>query len=270
MKKILSILLIGVLIIVSGCSSNNVNESKQKTSVYSWNRELFDDLSVMEQLSDYRIDRIHQGFFPSDFEGDEMPDLVSALRKQGIETAALFGENWSDADQVIEWTIKPLAEYNDRVGKKARINSAVYDIEWYTSGEVDEEHFADYVSLMTAVCTEAHEKGLEVIAVIPYWLPTLSTELFKQLISQVDEISLMNYIVGKEADHLVEINALAAEAGVKVESAFETQPVGGDVTESITYNQKGKDALIKAAEELREKCNVGIAYHHLSALLELK
>ena len=33
MKKILSILLIGVLIIVSGCSSNNVNESKQKTSV---------------------------------------------------------------------------------------------------------------------------------------------------------------------------------------------------------------------------------------------
>ena len=58
--------------------------------------------------------------------------------------------------------------------------------------------------------------------------------------------------------------------GVKVESAFETQPVGGDVTESITYNQKGKDALIKAAEELREKCNVGIAYHHLSALLELK
>ncbi len=172
MKKILSVVLIGVLMVLCSCGSG-VNESKQETSVYSWNRELFDDLSVMEQLKDYRIDRIHQGFFPSDFEGDEMPELVSSLREQGIETAALFGENWTDADQVIEWTIKPLAEYNDRVGKKARINSAVYDIEWYTSGEVDEEHFADYVSLMTAVCTEAHEKGLEVIAVIPYWLPTL-------------------------------------------------------------------------------------------------
>lgn len=255
---------------LSGCGSNNVNESKQETSVYSWNRELFEDVAVLEQLSDYRIDRIYQGFYPSDFLGDEMPELVSSLRKQGIETAALFGEVWTDADQVIEWTVKPIAEYNDRVGEEARVNTAVYDIEWYASGEIDEEHFADYVSLMTAICTEAHEKGLEVIAVIPYWLPTLSTELFKQLISQVDEISLMNYIVGKEADHLVEINALAAETGVKVESAFETQPVGGDVTESITYNLKGKDALIKAAEELREKCNVGIAYHHLSALLELK
>lgn len=269
MKKILSILLIGVLMVLCSCGSS-VNESKQKTSVYSWNRELFEDVTILEQLSDYRIGRIFQGFYPSDFLGDEMPELVSALREQGVETAALFGENWTDANQVIGWTIKPLVEYNGKVEEKAMINTAVYDIEWYTSGEINEEHFADYVSLMTAVCAEAHEKGLEVIAVIPYWLPAISTDLFKQLISQVDEISVMNYTAGREADNLVEINALAAEAGAKVESAFETQPVGGDVTESITYNQKGKDALIKAAEELREKCNVGIAYHHLSALLELK
>ena len=236
--------------------------------VYSWNRELFDDLSVMEQLSDYRIDRTHQGFFPSDFEGDEMPELISELRKKGIETVALFGDpSWKNADEVIEWTLKPLIEYNGKVGKEARIEKANYDIEWYLN-ENSVEAFADYVSLMTAVCTEAHEKGLEVIAVIPYWLPTVSQDLFKQLVSQADEISVMNYAVGREAENLSDICALAQ--GTKVESTFETQPVGGDVTESITYNQKGKDALIKAAEELREKCNVGIAYHHLSALLELK
>ena len=109
---------IGVLIVLSGCGSNNVNESKQETSVYSWNRELFDDLSVMEQLSDYRIDRIHQGFFPSDFEGDEMPELISALREQGIETAALFGDpSWQNADEVIDWTLKPLIEYNKRIAQ---------------------------------------------------------------------------------------------------------------------------------------------------------
>ena len=138
-KQLIILFIIPMLLFISGCGAK---PQEHQTSVYSWNRELFEDLSVMEQLKDYRIDRIYQGFYPSDFQVDEMPELVSALRKQGIETAALFGENWTDADQVIEWTIKPLAEYNDKVGKKARINSAVYDIEWYTSGEVDEEHFA--------------------------------------------------------------------------------------------------------------------------------
>jgi len=80
----------------------------------------------------------------------------------------------------------------------------------------------------------------------------------------------MNYAVGREAENLNDICALAAEAGVKVESIFETQPVDGDITENITYAPKGKDGVIEAAEELREKCNVNIAYHHLSALLELK
>ena len=264
MKKLLSILLIPMILFISGCSAKT---QEHQTSIYSWNRELFDDLSVMEQLKDYRVDRVYQGFH---FESDEIETLVSGLRKSGIETVALFGDpSWQNADDVIEWTLKPLIEYNKRVGKNARIEKANYDIEWYLN-ENSAEAFADYVSMMAAVCAEAHENDIQIILCVPYWLPTVSTDLFKQLISQADEISVMNYAVGREAENLSDIYALAAEAGVKVESAFETQPVGGDITENITYAPQGKAGVIGAAEELRGKCNVSIAYHHLSTLLELK
>jgi len=154
LKKLLSILLIPMILFISGCSAKN---QEHQTSIYSWNRELFDDLSVMEQLKDYQADRLYQGFYPSDFQGDEMETLVSGLRKSGIETAALFGDpSWHNADEVIEWTLKPLIEYNGKVGKNARIEKANYDIEWYLN-ENSIEAFADYVSLMEAVCTEAHK-----------------------------------------------------------------------------------------------------------------
>jgi len=252
-----------MILFISGCSAKT---QEHQTSIYSWNRELFGDLSVMEQLKDYRVDRVYQGFH---FESDEIETLVSGLRKSGIETVALLGDpSWQNADDVIEWTLKPLIEYNKSVGKNARIEKANYDIEWYLNGN-SAETFADYISMMEAVCTAAHENDIQVILCIPYWLSTVSTDLFKQLISQADEISVMNYAVGREADNLSDICALAAEAGVKVESTFETQPVGGDITENITYAPKGKTGVIKAAEGLREKCNVSIAYHHLTTLLEL-
>ena len=266
MKKLLSIVLIAIMAFISGCGAKP-QEQEHQTSVYSWNRELFDDLSVMEQLKDYRVDIVYQGFH---FESDEIETLVSGLRKSGIETVALFGDpSWQNADEVIEWTLKPLIEYNKRVSKDARIEKANYDIEWYLN-ENSAEAFADYVSMMAAVCAEAHENDIQIILCVPYWLPTVSTDLFKQLISQADEISVMNYAVGREAENLSDICALASEVGVKVESAFETQPVGGDITENITYAPKGKNGVLKAAEELRGRCDVSIAYHHLTTLLELK
>lgn len=261
MKKLLSVVLIAMILFISGCSAKT---QEHQTSIYSWNRELFDDLGVIEQLKDYRVDRVYQGFH---FESDEIETLVSGLRKSGIETAALFGDpSWHNVDEIIEWTLKPLIEYNKRVGKEARIEKANYDIEWYLN-ENSAEAFADYVSMMEAVCAEAHKNDIQIILCIPYWLPTVSQDLFKQLVSQADEISVMNYAVGREADNLSDICALAQ--GTKVESTFETQPVGGDIIENITYAPKGKNGVLKAAEELREKCNVSIAYHHLTTLLEL-
>ena len=114
MKKLLSIVLIAIMAFISGCGAKT---QEHQTSVYSWNRELFDDLSVIEQLKDYRVDRVYQGFY---FESDEIETLVSGLRKSGIETVALFGDpSWQNADEVIDWTLKPLIEYNKSVGKES-------------------------------------------------------------------------------------------------------------------------------------------------------
>lgn len=144
LKKLLSIVLITIMAFISGCGAKT---QEHQTSIYSWGRELFEDLSVMEQLKDYQIDRVYQGFYPADFEGEEMAELVSGLRKSGIETVALFGDpSWQNADEVIEWTLKPLVEYNKGVGKKARIDKVNYDIEWYLN-ENSVEAFADYVSV---------------------------------------------------------------------------------------------------------------------------
>ena len=176
----------------------------QTCSLYSWNRELFDNpAEVMEQLSGFNVNRVHQGFYPADFEKEATANMVSQLKDRGVEITALFGDSkWENAEEVIEWTLKPLIDYNNGVGNKAQIGSVNYDFEFYTDGRDNAEHFAAYVDLMEKVSAEAHKAGLEVIYCIPYWLPTLSEDLFKELLTQVDEISVMNYSVGQEAANL--------------------------------------------------------------------
>lgn len=125
---------------------------------------------------------------------------------------------------------------------------------------------------MEKVSAGAHKAGLNVIYCVPYWLPTLSEDLFKELLTQVDEISVMNYSVGQEAVNLKPIMKLANGAGVKVESIFETQPADGvGIIENNTYYSKGKDAVMNVAGELQNQYDgIGIAYHHLSSLLSWK
>ena len=272
MKRIISILLIGILIILAGCG---MKEEKQRTdqicSLYSWNRELFDNpAEVIKQLSEFNVNRVHQGFSPADFEKEETTVMVSQLKDIGVETTALFGDpNWENAEDVIERTLKPRIAYNNGVGSKAQIKSVNFDFEFYTEGRADAEHFAAYVDLMEKVSAEAHKAGLKVIYCIPYWLPTLSEDLFKEMLTQVDEISVMNYSVGQEAANLESIMNMARDAGVNVESIFETQPADGvGITENNTYYSKGKDAVINATGELQNQYDdLDIAYHHLSSLL---
>lgn len=126
MKKFLCVLLVGILILLAGCG---MKEEKQRTnqfcSLYSWNRELFDNpKEVMEQLSEFDVNRVHQGLSPADFEKIETATVVSQLRDIGVETTALFGNpNWEKAEDVIERTLKPLIDYNNGVGSKAQIKS---------------------------------------------------------------------------------------------------------------------------------------------------
>lgn len=272
MKRIISILLIGILILLTGCG---MKEEKQRTdqtcSLYSWNRELFDNpAEVMGQLSEFNVNRIYQGFSPADFEKEETAAMLSKFNDMGVETTALFGDpNWDNAEDVIDWTLKPLIDYNNGVGSRAQIGSVNYDFEFYTEGRDDAEHFAAYVDLMEKVSTETHKADLKVIYCIPYWLPTLSEDLFKELLTQVDEISVMNYSIGQESTNLESIMKLARDAGVKVESIFETQLAdGAGITENNTYYSKGKDAVVNAAKELQNQYHgLGIAYHHLTSLL---
>lgn len=261
------------MIVLSGCEAGTDADNRTThTSVFSWNREIFDNdpSVVMTKLSDYQIDRIYQGLYPADLEREKTAELVSGLKKLGIETVYLAGDpDWNSADDVIRWTLEPLLSYNKGIGKAAQINTICYDNEFYSGGRDDEKHFADYVAMMESVSDKAHDSGLYVIYCLPYWLPMLSEDLFKQLIAQADEISIMNYDVGREADNLTDIYAWCTEAGMKVESIFETQPGNGDdVPENITYNLKGKNAVIEAGKDLKSQYDgLSIAYHHLTSLL---
>ena len=274
MKKKLILMLVCIMVVLTGCgASTYVDNQTYNMSVFSWNRELIDNdpADVMAKLSDYHIDRVYQGLYPENFESEKTAELVSDLKGLGIETVYLAGDpDWNDENVVIEWTLDRLIAYNEGVGKRAKIETICYDAEFYSNYRADEEHFSAYVSMMEKVSSKAHDSGLHIIYCLPYWLPSLSENFFKQLIAQADEVSIMNYDVGHEADNLTDIYIWCTEAGVKVESVFETQLADGvGIMDNNTYYSKGKEAVIGAADALKDQFpDISIGYHHLTSLLD--
>lgn len=140
---------------MSGCGATTVVDNQTThTSLFSWNRELIDNdpSEVMAKLSDYHIDRIYQGLYPTDLENENTAKLVSGLQDLGIEAVYLTGDpDWNDENVVIEWTIDKLIAYNKGVGNGSEIKTICYDAEFYSNDRADEDHFSAYVHMMEAM-----------------------------------------------------------------------------------------------------------------------
>ena len=280
--KILPACILAVAILsLAGCGVNekaevkeDVTETKIAQSIYSWNKELWDNPDTIDELSSYEITRIYQGLYPSDLLSKETATLVKNMAAKGIEVTYLSGDkSWTDSDTAIDWSIKLLEDYNSGVGKHAKIDTICYDWEFYgEEGHDTEEDFRAFVEMMKPVIAYAHNIDVKVIVALPYSLAETSKECFREIASMADEISCMVYFVGEELNKIQLPYNICKEVDCQLELVLETQPPNEKwgVTEYNTYWIKGKDAMMEVVNSIKETYpDIGIGYHELTTLLEL-
>ena len=286
LKNIVIGILVAVAFIFAGCSSSNnmtydkSTDAKIYHSVYSWDRELYegDPIEVLNQISEYKINRVYQGLYPDDLKyPDETEKLVSALAAEGVEVTYLSGSSsWlSDAKEVEEWTVDLLVQYNKSVSEDAQIHSICLDAEFFTTpGWDDSEHFRQYTDMMKEIADYCHKKGFKLILSAPYSLTDYSSEIYEELIGYVDELSCTAYLVGKEEEIMAPVYEMCKKAGTKFEVVLETQPVNKEysVTKYNTYDcNGGKTAVLAAAQRLQEEYpDISVGFHSLKFMLTLQ
>ena len=282
-KRILTVCVLAVAILsLAGCGANEKSEVKEAEaeaqiaqSIYSWNKELWDNPDTIDELSSYELTRLYQGLYPSDLQSEETVTLVKNMAAKDIDVAYLSGDkSWSDSNTVIDWSIKLLEDYNSGIGSSAKIDTICYDCEIYgEEGHDTEEYFRAFVDMMKPVIVYAHNIDVKVIMVLPYWLAETSEECFREIATLVDEISCPVFFVGEELNKIQLPYNICKETGCKLELVLETQPPNDTwgVTEYNTYWVKGKDSMMEVVSSIKETYpNIGIGYHELMTLLELQ
>ena len=288
--RILGKILVGTLLVtalaLTGCDSSTDTTYDKSTdtkiyhSVYSWDRELFDGdpIEVLNQISEYKINRVYQGLYPNDLKyPDETEKLVRTLTAEGVEVTYLTGSSlWlSDAKEVEEWTVDLLVQYNKSVSEDAQIHSICLDAEFFTTeGWDDASHFRQYTDMMKEIADYCHKKGFKLILSAPYSLTDYSSEIYEELIGYIDELSCTAYLVGQEEKIMAPVYEMCKKAGTKFEVVLETQPVNEaySVTKYNTYDcNGGKTAVLAAAQRLQEEYpDISVGFHSLKFMLTLQ
>ena len=154
----------------------------------------------------------------------------------------------------------------------------VYDVEPYLLEEWKQEPWTVMDSLaegMREAVLLAHEKGLEVIYCIPYYYDTLGlTSQLETLVRDCcDQVAVMNYYRGKEAEHIQTESALAKKYGKALITIYELKAPGGHgLVEENTYHSQGLKAARDNFSQLQEvygEQTISMAFHDYEALKEV-
>ena len=256
-----------------------------KSSIYCWSLFLMNEGSYPEVrpfLRSQNIGRIYQEIPQVYLAREETVSMVSRLKSDGIETAALAGDrSWGLESNDLsepEAIIDRLAAYNSRVGNASRIGAIALDVETYTYGSWKKEpkkYFAAYIEKMQTLYQYAHSRGLSVVQVIPVHFDTIDEDLMRRFVSNCcDEISLMNYDKATQVEAIEGEVSLCRELGIPVETIFETMPYNDyySVTEENTYYYEGIDALNAKKEAIYARygsAGLGVSYHHLDTMFHV-
>lgn len=153
--------------------------------------------------------------------------------------------------------MKEIRDYNEGVAEEERIAGIMADIEPYTSQRWErelEKYMELYVSGMKKAYEAAEEYGLTLIACIPrHYDDQGLTEQLEELIAKgCDEVAVMDYDCGREAEKIRTEAALAEKYGKVLHCILEFQEVGKHgLTEDKTYCNKGLEAARKAWKEVQ-------------------
>lgn len=255
---------------------------KHANSLFSWYFELTDGQArreMLEAFSTLEITRVYQCLSVERLQDPEVEVMVRELAKNGIETVFLTGDtSWlQDGLTELHHVVDSLTEYNSRVPEEAMIRKVALDVEVHTVAgwkQNQNAYFEEYVELMREAKQYAEQNGIGVIQVIPTMFDIVNQELFAEFLQECcDEITVMNY--GKKSMQTAisgEV-AMAAAAGIPIESVMETSPVNRKqgVSERNTFFYDGVDAMLAAADAMREVYgeSMGIGFHYATVLYHM-
>ena len=253
-------------------------EYDETASIFCWNYYLLNEGSypiAREFLKELKVDRVYQEISKRYLKYQESADMVARLNADGIEVVALAGEaNWGLKDYdltSLKTYIDTVAEYNQGIGKNAKINKLGLDIETHITSQWKADPasaFEAYVVQMREVYLYAHSKGLEVIQIVPVHLDKISATTFRTFVETCcDELSLMNYTKSSQVSGISGEVAVCRELGIPVETIFETMANSEThgVSEENSYFYDGFEALCKKREEIFKAYNyekMSVSYHH--------
>ncbi|MEA5011938.1 MAG: hypothetical protein VB100_09505 [Angelakisella sp.] len=252
-----------------------LRQPKESRGIFIWGAPITQPqeqqtmLSALKRLS---INAVYQ-----EFPGDELSDAaeyISVLKSAYIDTYLLTGQpQWGlEADGA-----SLIKEIDRAVSMGGQLAGIMVDVEPYLTKEWDKDENAvmqSYVQGMSTAYQYAEQKGLALIACIPYWYDNSHTAALEQLIATgCDAVAVMNYYRKNEAEHMQTELELARKANKEAICIFEFQPPGKhSLTEKETYYTLGLDAAHQSWESIKKQLGskqLGFAYHWYSSILEL-
>ena len=260
------------------------DESKigYKRSVFSWDETEITDSEEMIKISNLLgINEVYQ-YIPHElFSSNDtiLADFVSKMRDNaGMKVTYLTGDpSYYAKPDSIKRRINYLLTYNEGSGKNAPITSIALDIEPWTSDDIkDTDYSTTFKETLEEVYTYAHDNGIEVIMVIPFWLDTsediTDKTLYTSIIENSDEVVVMNYNQNTYYTAMDDEIEQAILNDKVIYSAAELQQPNEQygVTDDITYYDDGFDALFEDWDKLKEKYSdydrLSFSYHNIEAL----
>lgn len=266
-------------------AQSELTDCDRGASIFSWYLHLLNDgaytafAPVFEKLN---ITRVYQQLPIVYLEQQAAADMVRRLSVNGIEVVALIGEKeWglpgNDLHDAIAY-IDALSAYNAGPGADAPIRKLALDVETYTLKAWDRDprgSFAAYITAMKTIYDYAHNAGLEVVQIIPVFLDSIDSELFRSFAANcLDEMSLMNYVKSTQVSAIQQEIALCRELDIPAETIFETKPSSEkySVTEKNTFFYDGLSALDEKKNEILNTYQyekLSVSYHHLTTVYHM-
>ncbi|MGI6712462.1 MAG: hypothetical protein ACOX4L_07030 [Bacillota bacterium] len=255
-------------------------------ALFSWDKGVISDSGIENILrvqKELPLNRLFQKV-PQDWwtgrEKTEIRELVKKLGSKGIQVYALTGTpEWAQEEglESILERIERVADYNKKTVSQERIFGIVIDVEPYQNQKWEAESkevMAQYTSNMKAAYNYAQKKDLWVVLCIPYWFDNEHVGELEELAANAcDELAIMNYYRGNEAENIETELLLAKKYGIGITIIFEFLPPGKHgLTDRNTYYNLGTTAALSVWQDLYslgEYKKMSCGYHELETLSKL-
>lgn len=259
----------------------NIESPLHRKGMFEWKEERIEQPEIAGEIIDqFQITDWYQGLgLP--IEHKKTAQFVKQLHGQNVKVYALVGEtDWgyeSEGQSLIQY-LEELVQYNKKRMPAERFDGVMVDVEPYTRSrwkKDPEENMKLYVSGMIAAYRFAQEHDLIFIACIPrhYDDQGLTQQLETLIRDGCDEVAVMDYDCGAEAEKIETEAQLAAKYDKALHCILEFQEVGKHgLTEDKTYRNKGLAAAEAAWEKVDQafpEMRIVHDYHWSMPLMEM-